>query len=145
MDIKSFGSLVEFLKWTPVITTYRNLLRCPYRCSQETTPAIISYTLVITKPDHPSGQSEVAESRNAFVFKANMNSDIQPETAAILLSKTGFWLGESHGWFHWMGLYSSCEEHGLNITKWKRFAHSGTRTHDPWIAKPLPLPNGHII
>ena len=29
------------------------------------------------------------------------------------------------------------------IKKWKMFAHSETRTHDPWIVKQLPLPLGH--
>ena len=30
-------------------------------------------------------------------------------------------------------------------TKWNILAHSGTWTHDPWIAKPLQLPLGYGI
>ena len=41
--------------------------------------------------------------------------------------------------------YSSCEEREPKITKWTILADSGTPTHDPWIAKPLPLPLGHGI
>ena len=44
-----------------------------------------------------------------FDLKADMNSDILLQTAAIfssneLLSETGYWLGVCHGWFHLHGL-----------------------------------------
>ena len=43
------------------------------------------------------------------LLKANMNSDIPLQTAAIffsdeLLSETGYWLGVCHGWFHLHGI-----------------------------------------
>ena len=41
--------------------------------------------------------------------------------------------------------YSSDKGREVGITKWKILLHSGTRTHNHWIAKPLPLPLGHEI
>ena len=51
--------------------------------------------------------------------KANMNSYIQLQTAAIFfsiepLSKTGYWLGVCHGWFHLQGANWRCKERELS-------------------------------
>ena len=67
-------------------------------------------------------------------LKANMNSYIQLQTAAIFfsiepLSKTGYWLGECHGWFHLQGLTGGVKNASrVRITKLKR--HCGIRTRD---------------
>ena len=69
-------------------------------------------------------------------LKANMNSYIQLRTAAIFfsiepLSKTGYWLGVCHGWFHLQGLTGSVKNASwVRITKLKSLAHSGIRTRD---------------
>ena len=40
--------------------------------------------------------------------------------------------------------YSGCKERKPIITKWKT-AHSGTRTHDPWITSVVYFPSGHQL
>ena len=69
-------------------------------------------------------------------IKANMNSYIQLQTAAIFfsiepLSKTGYWLGVCHGSFHLQGLTGGVKNASWErITKLKSLAHSGIRTRD---------------
>ena len=65
-----------------------------------------------------------------------MNSSIQLQTAAILFSiepssKTGYWLGVCHGWFHLQGLTGDVKNASwVRITKLKSLAHCGIRTRD---------------
>ena len=69
-----------------------------------------SQALILHKPHVPSSDIEqdttwIQRCDRLAYFKANMNSDIQLQTAAIffsdeLLSETGYWLGVCHGWFH---------------------------------------------
>ena len=71
-----------------------------------------------------------------YLFKANMNSYIQLQTAAIFfsiepLSTTGYWLGVCHGWFHLQGLTGGVKNaNWVRITKLKSLAHRGIRTRD---------------
>ena len=70
------------------------------------------------------------------VLKANMNSYILLQTAAIFfsiepLSKTGYWQGVCHGWFHLQGLTRGVKNASrMRITKLKSLAHCGIRTGD---------------
>ena len=82
-----------------------------------------------------------------MTHKANMNSKILLKTATIffllnLHLKQG--IGEVYFMvdFICMGFFElqGAEE---RITKLKILAHSGDRTQDPWIMKPLPLLLGH--
>ena len=72
------------------------------------------------------------------VLKANMNSYMYMllQMAAIIfsiepLSKTGYWLGVFHGWFHLQGLTGGVKNASrVRITKLKILAHCGIRTRD---------------
>ena len=76
---------------------------------------------------------------------------VQRETAAIFFSiepwsKTGYWLGVCHGWFHFHGLARVARNaKQARITKWKILTNSGIRTNDPLLWKPPPFPPGHEI
>ena len=57
------------------------------------------------------------------------------------LAKTGHWRGVLvfHGWFHLHWLSRAARNwNQARITKWKMFAHSGIRSHDPRIRKQTP-------
>ena len=73
-----------------------------------------------------------------------MKSNIlqQTEVLTILYLKQG--TGEVYVMvdFIWIGLLE-LQDAEARITKWKNIAHSETRTHDPLIVKPPPLPLGH--
>ena len=74
--------------------------------------------------------------KHCTLIKANMNNYIQLQTAAIFLSieplsKTGYWLGVCHGWFHSQGLTGGVKNASwVRITKLKSLPHSGIRTRD---------------
>ena len=55
----------------------------------------------------------------------------QPYFSIEPLSKTGYWLGVCHGWFHLQGLTGGVKNASwVRISKFKSLAHSGIRTWD---------------
>ena len=86
-------------------------------------------------------------SNNVPGFKADMNSEIPLMTAAILANLYLKQVISSE----YVMVDFICErllelqEEEARVIKWKILAHSGTRTHDPWIAKSPPLLLGRQI